>query len=149
MTEIDSDWVKRDPTPQSTEKTEVLDMTYQSKSTYATVSLNSVCHKNVASEGSTNESSPSKAEELNSVATQLMLGFSEIDSKETKNVQVAQEPALETTIRGKYDTENVMVRTVVVKRAACVYDFMYVARPDTFAAKETAFQQFVSSFSWN
>jgi hypothetical protein len=38
-----------------------------------------------------------------------------------------------------------MLRTFVLRRGDCVYDLMYVARPDRFAENEQDFSRFADS----
>ena len=54
-------------------------------------------------------------------------------------------PALETTIRGKLNGESTQIRTVVLRRATCIYDLVYLARPEKFAENEADFSRFVAS----
>jgi len=144
-----SEWVKLDQ-KMSTEREEtqglaselsgsgISDVAYQSKETASIISLNSAC-KTYALQAM------DKKETLESLTQELLLGISEITLKEERNLTIDQIPALETTTKGKIRQENMMLRTVVLKRLNCVYDLMYVARPESFDKNRDDFSRFVSS----
>lgn len=144
LSEKNPDWTKLDPqsvntNPQSqdpeTTSTEVSDVTFQSKSTASIISLNSACRTGRDYE----------TKDLRTLTNVLLLGSSDVTLRDEKEVNVQGTPALQTTLLGKINGERVQLRTVVLKRQACVYDMVYVARPTTFGLHEDDFNHFVAS----
>jgi hypothetical protein len=135
-------WVKLDAAAESNASktpevtpTEVSDVAYQSKKTASIISLDSACRK----------SSASPDHDLKSFTNQLLLGISNIAQRNEAAVIVQNTPALETTVTGRVNADPVMLRTVVLRRGNCVYDLVFVARPNTFSEEETDFSHFVAS----
>lgn len=144
LSKSNPDWVKLDPRSvdanssaqdAATKATEVADCAFQSKSTASIISLNSACR-----EGKDYEN-----KDLHTLTNVLLLGSSDVTLREEKEIPVSGSSALETTIEGKINGERVMLRTVVLKRLTCVYDLVYVARPQTFDVHAEDFSHFVAS----
>jgi len=138
------DWIKLDPksvdinsTSQdaATTSTEISDVAFQSKGTAAIISLNSACR----------ESKEYENKDLRTLTNVLLLGAADVTLRDEKEITVSANPALQTTIEGKINSEKIMLRTVVIKRRNCVYDLVYVARPQTFDAHVEDFSHFVAS----
>lgn len=130
----DPDWTKLD-SAQSDDAT-ITDISYQSKKTASTITLNSACK----------ESLKLRSQTLSSYTKSLFLGLSHIDYKEEKEIILPNgTPALQTTVRGKLNREYVMLRAIVFKKESCLYDLLYVARPNYFKTQESTFTQFVHS----
>lgn len=136
------DWLKleqfsdgKKPQDPNATPSEVADVSYQSKKTASIISVNSACRPTVA----VTEKS------LQEFTNLLFLGISDISVHEEKELTVQKAPALQTTVKGKLNDEPVMLRTVVLHKNACVYDLMYVARPDNFSENEDVFSHFVAS----
>lgn len=145
-----SDWIKlsaaeqglqnsKDPR-ESSDSQEIPDIAFQSKQTASIISLNSACRPNTPE-----NIEKSDVEELRNFSQQLLLGISDVTQRDEKVMTVQKSPALETTIQGKLNGEAMMLRTVVLRRARCVYDLMYVARPERFSKQESDFSHFVAS----
>ncbi len=140
-----SDWTRLEPAAanpnidkgeaKDTFSSEVSDVSYQSKKTASIISLNSACRGSRASE----------EQSLKEFSQQLLLGMTNVTQRVEKEIQVQQVPALETTVEGKLNGEHVAIRTVVLKKDECVYDLMFVARPEHFPTQEPDFTRFVSS----
>jgi hypothetical protein len=142
LSKVSSDWVKLDPKSNSEAKDStgipesgVSDVAFQSKKTASIISVNSACkvyqtHEKV---------------DLAALTRELLLGISSITAKEERKLTIDHFPALETTVQGKINEENMMLRTVVLHRVNCTYDLMYVARPEKFNVKVEDFSRFVSS----
>ena len=117
------------------------DVAYQSKKTASIISLNSSCRK----------SNLRKDLNLRDYSKVLLLGLSEINDYQEKEVQLAGYPAFETVTDGKMPLEKddkietVRLKTYVVKKEECLYDLMYIAKPDHFSSQETDFDSFVQS----
>lgn len=138
------DWTRLDPKSignnpigedSGTTSTEVADVAYQSKSTASIISLDSACGA-----GSANQE-----RSLKSLTDTLLLGTSNVTLRDERPLRVEDTPALQTTIQGMIGGESVKLRTVVLKRQRCVYDLVYVARPDNFSLHESDFSHFVAS----
>ncbi len=111
------------------------DLSYQSKLTSSIISLNSACRPE----------NQEQSENLQEFSRLLFLGITEVTQKEERKAEVDHVPALQTTLEGKLNGETTKLRTVVVRKAGCVYDLMYIARPERFSEREEDFTRFVSS----
>jgi hypothetical protein len=146
--DMPSDWIKLDPKKSNgneaydpnTTPTEVSDVAYQSKKTSSVISINSACRAN-------REAPADKTvqQDLRDLTDILLLGGSDVTLRNENPVSLQGTPALETTILGKINQEKVEIRAVVLRRKACIYDLLYVSRPETFALNEPAFTHFVAS----
>lgn len=121
--------------PSSNGNNDVSDLAYQSRKTANIVSINSACRSALRNQG----------QDLKTFTQELLLGISDVTSRQETQIKVQDIPALQTTVQGKLNNEPVKLRTVVLLFNTCVYDLMYVARPETFAAKEEDFSRFVQS----
>jgi len=138
-----SDWVRLDSKSHSESsdtkdhpQSGVSDMAFQSIKTASIISINSACRATNASES---------RQGLKELTRELLLGISEITMREETPLTLQNTPALRTTIKGRINDEEMMLQTVVLQRAKCVYDLMYVTRPDRFEANERDFSSFVAS----
>jgi hypothetical protein len=120
--------------------TEVADVAYQSQKTSSVISLNSACRN-----GKEAPEGKSVQEDLRSLTDVLLLGASDVTLRDERPLTLQSTPALQTTIQGKMNGEKVMIQTVVLRRKTCIYDLLYIARPQTFAAGESTFTHFVAS----
>jgi hypothetical protein len=121
----------RDP---ETTATEVPDMAFQSSKTAAVISINSSCRSGSA-----------ESKDLKALTNQLLFGISDISRRVEKDLAVQNTPALETTLQGRMNGNEIALRSVVLKRRACVYDLLYMAPPSNFAENEPEFNHFVAS----
>lgn len=130
-------WTKLDAAVRDSEDTssDISDVAYQSQKTSSIISLNSACRPNT-------EKNPKTLKEFTNL---LLLGISDVSLREEKDLTLQDSPALQTTIRGKLNGEEMMLQTVVLRRRSCVYDLMYVARPEYFAENEPTFAHFIAS----
>lgn len=154
LSKTNPDWVKLSPQASAgaddhLEPTEVTDVAFQSKDTASIISLNSACRKNTEMVET----------DLRELTNQLLLGMTDITLREEKGLEIRNTPALQTTVQGTLAPENgstkaskkkrsfpaMMLRTVVLRRGGCVYDMVYMARPQFFAKHEQDFSQFVAS----
>lgn len=110
------------------------DFAFQNRKTAAIISLNTSCRPG-----------ESNAQDLKKQTRLLLLGLSGATEKAEKNLTVAGQEALETTVVGKMSGTRMRLRTVVLGQGKCQYDLLYVARPETFAEHEEVFSQFVAS----
>lgn len=113
------------------------DITYQSSRSGSIISIDSACRSNSMKPQEVN---------LGQLTNQLLLGISNLRNKKEENLTIENETALQTTIEGEIEHQLMNLKTVVLKKNNCIYDFMYIARPENFKENEKDFSQFVYSF---
>jgi hypothetical protein len=113
------------------------DMAFESKRTASVASINSVCRSIDPLD---------KKKTLKELTQELLLGIVDIKIKKEENIQIADVPALMSLFQGKLDGEAVQLKTVVVQKDHCIYDFVLVGRPAWQPDDEADFNAFVSSF---
>lgn len=128
------DWKRLEPAGNRS-SSEAMDLAFQSERTASIISVNSACRPNFESPSQT----------LREFTNLLFLGISDVTRREERDLTLQDIPALQTTISGKMNGETMTLRTVIVRKGPCVYDLMYVARPDFFAQNEKDFEGFVAS----
>lgn len=133
----DHDWTRFESNDKDEdhERTDITDFSYQSKSTASIISINTACR-----EGGNHGS-----KSLREYTRELLLGISDQNSFDEHDTDVNGTPALETTIEGKLNPRLVKIRTVVLQKDDCVYDLMYIAKPELFVRHEALFSRFVHS----
>lgn len=114
--------------------TEVPDAAYQSKKSGAIISINSACRAGLEQD-----------KDLQNLTNLLFLGVSDIKTRTEQGITIETTPALQTTLHGTLNGEEMMFRTVVMKRGVCVYDMIYMASPQFFPDHEQEFAHFVAS----
>jgi hypothetical protein len=136
-TKLDPKAVDTNPTSQdaATTTTEISDVAFQSKKTASIISLSSACR----------HSRDYEDKDLQTLTNTLLLGSSDVTLRDEKDLSLNGVPALQTTIEGKINGEEVKLRAVVIKRQTCVYDLVFVARPKTFDSNVEDFSHFVAS----
>ena len=140
LSKDNADWVKletpkTDPEAGSEENTDQTDLGYQSKRTASIISLNSACR----------EKFRSADYDLREFTDQLVLGITDVTQRTERELTLQKKRARETTLQGKMGRQNVKLRVVVLKNESCIYDLMYVARPESFSAQEPDFSRFIES----
>ena len=141
LSQTNPDWIKLEKltsmrNSDGLPKTESYDAAYQSKKTSSIISINSAC-KTV---GNYKEETT-----LLKLSQQLLLGMSDIVFRNEEEKSIDGFPALQTTVQGNLGTERMMIRTLVFIRNNCVFDLMYIARPEKFQENEKDFSSFISS----
>ena len=139
-----SDWAKipasaqsvNSDVPEEASAADHSDVVYQSKKTASIIALNSACRP----------SNDSPKETLTDFSNRLFFGISDISLREEKSFQIQNTPALRTTVQGKLNQESMRLQAVVIRNGPCVYDLMFIARPERFSEQEADFTQFLSSF---
>ena len=118
------------------------DMAFEHKKTGTIVSVNSVC-------GQTRETS------LEELSKYLLLGLNTRGPIETRELEVDSVKALESTVEAAMLSRRpgsqarqhpVRLKAVVLRKAACTYDLMYIARPDAFRKHLPVFETFLKGF---
>jgi hypothetical protein len=80
-----------------------------------------------------------------SVLTQhLVMGTTDRDFESQDVLPFDQREAMHTLLRAKLDGVPMQYDIYVMKKDGCVFDLVYVASPDRFAAGAAAFEQFAS-----
>lgn len=135
----ESEWTRVSPSAEVTENainpSEISDVAFQSRKTASIISLNSSCRTGREAD----------ERDLRSVTNLLFLGMTDVSMRNERNVSIQDLPALETTVQGKMNGTDMMLRAVVLRKGDCLYDLMYLARPSFFPVHEADFSQFVAS----
>ncbi len=113
---------------------EVTDIAYQSKRTSAIVSLNSTCREG-----------RDEIADLAPYLHELLLGITEVSERTDRSRRVSDADALEEIVAGKMAGEQTKIQALVLSKNGCIYDLMYISRPERFPAHEADFNRFVSS----
>jgi hypothetical protein len=114
--------------------TEVPDAAYQSPKTAAVISINSSCRSGETADA-----------DLKALANQLTYGISDVSRRTEQKLTLQGTEALETTVQGKMNHNDIALKTVVLRKNGCIYDLLYMAPPEHFAANEPDFDKFVAS----
>ncbi len=109
------------------------DMAYENPETGAIISLNSICRKYTDST-------------LQSLTNNLVRGIQNRRVIDQKIVQIDSTPGEDTTFEGVVDNVKINLRTVVLKKDTCTYDFIYVVIPQRERNDRAEFEKFVASF---
>ncbi|MGE3261726.1 MAG: hypothetical protein AB7K68_08115 [Bacteriovoracia bacterium] len=109
------------------------DVAYENPDSGAIISLNSICRKY----------SPSSLEIL---TNNLVRGISNREVMKREEISLAGAPALDTTFSGLVDNVPLNIRTVVLIKNSCTYDFIYVTVPKREEKNGPAFDTFLASF---
>ncbi len=118
----------------SEQEPEQADYAFEHKAHGAVASLNSVCR-------------PQRNETLEDLTKALTMGLPDIKTISKKQTELDGAPAfdctVETTEEGK---PPIRIRTVVLRKTGCTYDFMYIARASVFDQNVADFERFLKGF---
>lgn len=139
-----SQWrlISSEPAAENPSSEENADVAFEHKKTGAIISLNSVCR----------EYRDASLEELSHY---LLMGLNTRGDVALRDLQIDGVKALESNVdaamnerkpSGESGEYPVRVRTVVLRKAGCTYDLMYIARPRYFAQEASAFERFLKGF---
>lgn len=109
------------------------DIAFENPESGAIISLNSICRKY----------SPSSLEVL---TNNLVRGISNRETLRRAEIELSGAPALDTTFSGLVDNVPLNIRTVVMIKKSCTYDFIYVTVPGKEEKNGPAFETFLASF---
>jgi hypothetical protein len=125
------------PTPASWQRIDVSHaaLAFRDASRDATIAVNSRC-------GTDGEDVP-----LTALTQHLFLSFTEREILEQKVVPMDGREAMNTVLSAKLDGVVKKFDVWVLKKDSCVYDFMYIARPDRFDQGVGDFDRFVQGFT--
>ncbi len=132
---VDSVAIGRQAAEQEGRPPEISDVTFQHATYASIIALNSACRR--AQDPISND--------RKTLTTQLLLGITEPAQREEEEIRVSGLPGLQTTVRGGAGGESMRIRTVVVKRERCVYDLIFISKPEHFDKNSEDFSKFVSS----
>lgn len=118
-----------------TTTTEVPDVAFQSTKTAAVISINSSCRLGAEADHG----------DLRTLSNQLTYGISDVSHRAEQNLTVQAVPALQTSLQGRMNGNEIALKAIVLKRNSCVYDLLYMAPPQHFADNEQDFDRFVGS----
>lgn len=113
---------------------EITDLAFQSKKTGAIISMNTSCRDGRA-----------EISDLRPFLNELLLGISDVTERTEVRTQLSGAPALEGRIAGNMADQATKIRAIVLSKEDCVYDLMYISRPNRFADHEADFDRFISS----
>jgi len=85
--------------------------------------------------------------ELSWVARHLFFGLQEKRIHEQKSIRLHDAVGIQTWLQARLDGALVEVEGVTVRRAGCLYDFIYVAPPAAFPRGRPDFEAFVNSWT--
>lgn len=125
----------------------VSDVAYQSQATQSIISVNSACRPSLDWDNLVPEErrAAENKKQLRSFTRQLLMGIVPSAPPKERELVVAGEAALETTLAGTLNDQSTKIRTVVLRRKDCLYDLMYVAQPEQFDADLDTYSRFVAS----
>jgi hypothetical protein len=109
------------------------DLAYENPDTGAIISLNSLCRKY------TDES-------LEDLTNNLVRGIGKREELRRTETKIDGADALDTLFEGEVDNVRLNIRTVVLKKNDCTYDFIYVSIPRREGTSGQAFDSFLASF---
>lgn len=113
---------------------EITDVAYQSLRTSGIISLNSSCRNG-----------RDVVKDLSPYLRELLLGMTDVVERTESRRKVADTEALETIVAGKMAGERTKIQALVLAKDGCIYDLMYIARPERFPTHAADFNRFVSS----
>jgi hypothetical protein len=134
VTPPDAPWTKlnvnKDPNAIESMKA---DLAFENPETGAIISLNSLCRKYTDAS-------------LETLTNNLVRGIGGKKILEQKPVEIDGVPALDSLFSGEMEKVDLHIRTVVLIKDACTYDFIYVSIPKREANSAKTFETFLASF---
>jgi hypothetical protein len=123
-----SEWTRMDESP--------ADLELRHRASPAGMAVNALCQG----------AAPRRASSV--LARQLLIGLRDRLVIERGTVQVAGRPSSRVVVDGRLEDGKASVRieSLLMKDGHCLYDFLYVAPPDTFDTTRSDFTRFVESF---
>lgn len=121
--------VTKDP---ETIETMRADLAYENPDSGAIISLNSLCRKYANAS-------------LEILTDNLVRGISGKKLKDRKSLTVDQAEAMDSVFLGQLDGVDLQIRTVVLKKDGCTYDFIHISTLKRMDQTDT-FDQFLASF---
>lgn len=113
---------------------EITDLAFQSRRTSAIISLNSSCREGRDSIG-----------DLGPYLKELLLGMRDVTEREESSRRVDGVDGLQSIVAGTMAGERTKIHAIVLAKQGCIYDLMYISRPERYPTHEGDFNRFVSS----
>ncbi len=141
LDQTNPDWIRippdqqNDATPGEPDEF-ATDIAYQSRLTASVITVNSACRLLY-------EKDPPP--DLRDFTQSLLLGFTHLSQRNESSANISGSPGLRTTVSCRLNDQPMMLRTVVVHHRRCVFDLVYIARPEHFPKEEETFERFVAS----
>lgn len=133
VTPPDSPWQKVAAGEASGTDSLKADLAYENPETGAIISLNSLCRKY--------NDTP-----LESLTKNLVRGIQNKKLISQKNIAINNAEGQDSLFEGTVDDVKINLRTVVLKKDYCTYDFIYVVIPSRERNDRSDFENFVASF---
>lgn len=124
---------------QSIELADKADYAFQSQSTSSTISINSACKRT--------KDPLEKKETLKELTRELLFGIMKVQILSEKEIKISNNIALNTVLEGVMNNQKVKIQTIVFQKDPCVYDLMYITKPELFQKNEKDFMAFSQSLS--
>jgi hypothetical protein len=112
------------------------DLAYENPQTGAIISINSLCRKY-------------SEHNLEALTNNLVRGIDNRKTISKTSKTIANSEALDSIFEGIVDKVNLKIRTVVLIKNYCSYDFIYVSLPEKELNSKDAFEAFIASFTVN
>lgn len=109
------------------------DVAFENHSNGAIISLNSICRKY-------------QKYSLDQLTNDLLLKITNKRKISDDFIQIDGTKAKNSVYLAQIDGVDLKIRTVVLKKNNCMYDFMYVVVPDKDTESQKSFEQFLASF---
>jgi hypothetical protein len=109
------------------------DLAYENPETGAIISLNSLCRKYTDAT-------------LETLTNNLVRGINNREILRQETAEIDGTKALDTLFKGQVDNVDLHIRTVVLIKDKCTYDFIYVSIPKKEKNSGQAFEKFLASF---
>jgi hypothetical protein len=122
-------WIRLETVSSAQTHTDIPDAAWQSPTSSAVISINSVCRA-------------SGGEDLLGVTRSLLSQWDRLEVHSEKSVKAGGFPALETTASGAYSGQRRKFRILIVKSPTCTYDLVYVSPPESFDQELSVFERF-------
>jgi hypothetical protein len=137
---LDRDWEHIRQAPKShlnaqSVNHESSDAAFQSKSTGSIISTNSVCRQN--------HSAPLTS--LKDYATELFIGFDTVENSRDVPIEIDGIQGLETIADTSNAGQATKVRSVVLQKGSCLFDFIYLSAPASYDTHNQQFETFLKS----
>lgn len=129
-------WHRLESTADSTNQSMRADLAYENPLTGAIISLNSLCRKYTDLS-------------LENLTLNLVRGIGNRQVIEKNNVKIDGADALDTLFSGVVDGVKLNIRTIVLMKNSCTYDFIFVSIPKREGDSKKAFESFLASFKVN
>lgn len=85
---------------------------------------------------------------LPALARHLFFGLRDMKRVRQEPILLDGVAGLDTEVTGEWEGVPVQVRSVVIRRGACLYDLLFIAPPETFEVQGADFEAFLNSWEF-